>query len=115
MRRALRRTDDPETETGSFNHKNRLKTAIHVKSHPWDLNPRPHPYQGCALPTELGWRRFNAAQNPAARRAISRLPPIDKGRRIGGMTNPRPCTTRLHRPASTHANTRLPKAQNANG
>ena len=19
----------------------------------WDLNPRPHPYQGCALPTEL--------------------------------------------------------------
>ena len=25
-------------------------------SHDRGLNPRPHPYHGCALPTELSWR-----------------------------------------------------------
>ena len=25
-------------------------------SHDRELNPRPHPYHGCALPTELSWR-----------------------------------------------------------
>ena len=34
----------------------RHSPSFHRKSHPWDSNPRPHPYQGCALPTELGWR-----------------------------------------------------------
>lgn len=33
-----------------------IPPSFHRKSHPWDSNPRPHPYQGCALPTELGWR-----------------------------------------------------------
>lgn len=40
-------------------------------SHPWDSNPRPHPYQGCALPTELGWRMGEQPRRGRARRPFS--------------------------------------------
>src|SRR6185369_6059203 len=38
------------------------------QSRPRDLNPRPLPYQGSALPTELGRRRKNAKHRRAAQR-----------------------------------------------
>jgi hypothetical protein len=44
-----------------------VTTSTDTQSPRWELNPWPHPYQGCALPTELRGPAPDRTLQPAAR------------------------------------------------
>src|SRR6266511_2348740 len=62
-----------------------------AESPPRGSNPRPRPYQGRALPTELGGRRFAGHENEVARRNPARLEHLNTSAngRSGGARPPR--------------------------